>query len=445
MASGPIDAGLLDPASGGRAAVVGDEAYVRAMVDAEQALLTALAAAGAGPQGSTPTLADIPLDLAEIASGGRASGNPVIPLLAALRKGASPEVRDLLHLGATSQDILDTAAMLVADRARREIGDALPGVLSRLSALADEHRAAVVAGRTLGQQAAPTTVGLRIAVLLDGIARAWEHLRVLELPAQLGGSVGTLAVLTDQLGPDATDRLRRAYAETLGLTFRPVPWHVQRGPVAELGAALAVLIGALGRLGLELAHGARTEIGELDVVVGEGEGGSSAMPQKRNPVAAVLLVAAGRRAPGLASTLLAAQLALDDRPAGDWHAEWQPLRELLRLAVESAELAQHAVDGLAVRPERALRNLELSGGAVHAERAQWALVPYVGRARASALVREALAHGAFVDALTAAVQAEPNGGPDAAARIREVAATEGAIGLSDSIIDAARAAAEGSA
>jgi 3-carboxy-cis,cis-muconate cycloisomerase len=439
MADVPFDVGLLDPTGSAAATIVGDDAYVRAMVDAEEALLAALATAGAWPGGATG-LGSIELDVAAIAAAGRGGGNPVIPLLAALRAGAGPDVRAVLHQGATSQDILDTAAMLVAARARATIGTALGPVLEGLAALADETRHTPVAGRTLGQQAAPTTFGLRVAVLLDGITRAWRALEAVELPAQLAGSVGTLAVLADQLGEEAAEQVRREYADRLGLAFRAVPWHVERSTVAGLGSALAVLIGALGRLGLEIAQGARTELGELDLDLAEGEGGSSAMPQKRNPVAAVLLVGAARRAPGLASTLLGAQLALDDRPAGDWHAEWQPLRELLRLALESADLAAAAVAALSVRDERMRQNLDLSGGAIHAERAQWALVPVVGRARAAELIRSALEGEGFLDRLTAAVRDEPDAGPDAVDRIRAVTDLGGAVGLSDRMIDAAIAA-----
>jgi 3-carboxy-cis,cis-muconate cycloisomerase len=157
------------------------------------------------------------------------------------------------------------------------------------------------------------------------------------------------------------------------------------------------------------------------------------MPQKHNPVPAILLVAAARRAPGLASTLLGAQLALDDRPPGDWHAEWQPLRELLRLAVESAALAGDVVRALDADPARLRAHLDDGGGAVHAERAQWALVPLLGRARAQELVRTALATGELVPALLAQLGDEP----EAADRVRAVTDPSLPVGLADRMIDAA--------
>lgn len=432
--TGAVDVGLLDPATGDAARLVGDSAYLEAMVDVEVALLGALAEAGAAPRSAlsldlAPLVAG--LDPTALGSAGRSGGNPVIPLLAALRPRLPEDLRGLLHFGATSQDVLDSAAMLVASRARDAIGAGLAPVVERLAGLAEEHRATPVAGRTLGQQAAPTTFGLRVAVLLDGVLRAARSLEALELPAQLGGSVGTLAVLVDALSEDRAQQVRRGFAERLGLADRPTAWHVERGPIAELGARLALLIGALGRLGLEIVQGARAELGELDVAVPEGEGGSSAMPQKRNPVAAVLLVAGARRAPALAATLLGAQLALDDRPAGDWHAEWQPLRELLRLAVEGVALARDAVAALAVDVDRMRANLDRTHGALHAERAQSALVPAVGRARAAELVREALGEPDFVAALL-----ERIGDAALADRVRAVTTPGGPVGLSDRMIDA---------
>ncbi|WP_375388857.1 lyase family protein [uncultured Amnibacterium sp.] len=436
-----FDLGLLE-ASTGAAAVVGDQALLAAMVDVEAAHLAALVAAGVA-QGSADWDAEA-LDLPAIAAAGAAGGNPVIPLVGALRAATPQPLADAVHLGLTSQDVLDSALMLLAARALTAAEAPIARVREGLAGLADANRTTPVAGRTLGQQAAPTTVGLRLAVLLDGVTRTWRHLDGLELPLQLGGSVGTVAVLADRLGPDGAAALRADVAERLGLAPRVGVWHVERSPVALLGAGLAAVLGALGRIGLEIAQGARTEIGELDLALGDGEGGSSAMPQKQNPVPAVLLVANARRAPGLAGTLLGAQLALDDRPAGDWHAEWQPLRELLRLLVESAVLADRAVAALQVHGDRTRANLGASAGAVHAERAQQVLARALGRARAAEIVRAALAADDFVPAVLAA-SAEAGADADTAARLREATATGGPVGLSDRLIDAAIRAAEGDA
>jgi 3-carboxy-cis,cis-muconate cycloisomerase len=409
------------------------------MIEVEGAHLAALAEAGV--VAAPPVLDRSALDLAALAAAAAGGGNPVIPLVAALRKAVPASVADAVHLGLTSQDVLDSALMLLAARAIDAAADPVGRVLHGLAALADAHRVTPVAGRTLGQQAAPTTVGLRLAVLLDGVTRTWRHLDGVELPLQLGGSVGTVAVLADRLGTEGAAALRADVAARLGLAARVGVWQVERSPVVVLGTALATFVGALGRLGLEVAQGARTELGELDLALGDGEGGSSAMPQKQNPVPAVLLVANARRAPGLAATLLGSLLALDERPAGDWHAEWQPLRELLRLAVESAVLADRVVADLRVHPDRAAANLGASGGAVHAERAQQVLARAMGRARAADLVRAAIAEPDFAPAIRAAAA---DAGVDAAtsARLAAVTTVGGPVGLSDDLIDAAVRAAE---
>ncbi len=437
-----FDEGLLDPATGA-ASVVGDTALLAAFVDVERAHLAALIEAGAA---SGPLDWTIPaLDLPAIAAAAAGGGNPVIPVVAELRRRAPDELVDAVHLGLTSQDVLDSALMLLVIRALATARPAIRSVRAALAALADTQRGAPTAGRTLGQQAAPTTVGLRLAVLLDGITRTWSHLESLETPLQLGGSVGTVAVLTDRLGAEAAAALRTDVAARLGLDARIGVWQVERSTIALLGAGLAALLGALGRLGLEVAQASRTEVGELELELRAGEGGSSAMPQKRNPVPAVLLVANARRAPGLASTLLSAQLAVDDRPPGDWHAEWQPLRELLRLVVESAALADQVLGSLAVRPERARENLEEFGEAVHAERAQQVLARSIGRARAAEMVRSALGRGGFVRAIRESADRSADIDAGTVRRLEQVTTSGGAVGLSDRLIDAIRAAADGPA
>ena len=434
-----FDAGLLDPGTEA-AEVVGDGALLAAMVDVEAAHLAALVTAGAAAGTVDWDVQGIDLDA--IARSAAAGGNPVIPLVAALRRMTPTPLDDAVHLGLTSQDVLDDAFMLLAGRAVDAATAPMARVLTGLSSLADRERHTPVAGRTLGQQAAPSTVGLRFAVLLDGATRTWRQLRATELPLQLGGSVGTVAVLVDRLGVEGAEAVRVDVATRLGLTPRIGVWHVERSPVAQLGTALAALIGALGRLGLEVAQAARTELGELELVLDAGEGGSSAMPQKQNPVPAVLLVANARRAPALASVLLGSQLALDDRPAGDWHAEWQPLRELLRLAIESTVLADRVVASIAVHADRAASNLGLGGGAVHAERAQQVLAAAIGRTRSAGLVRSALGAQDFATAVRAAAATEPGIDAETLERLTHVTSIGGPVGLSDRLIDAAISAAQ---
>jgi 3-carboxy-cis,cis-muconate cycloisomerase len=257
----------------------------------------------------------------------------------------------------------------------------------------------VLAGRTLLQQALPVTFGLKAAGWLTGVERAEARLGELAgaLPAQLGGAAGTLASLRGPAaagasgeGEPAGPAVLAAFADELGLAEPVLPWHTLRTPVAELGAALGVAAGALGKIVQDLVLLAQTEVAEI-VPSGEGPGwgGSSTMPHKRNPVAAVLALAAARRTPGLVSTLLTSMVSEHERAAGAWHAEWETLRELLGLVGGAAAAAGDALDGLAVDGDRAASNLDATGGLLLAENVTTALVPALGRLAAHDLVTEA--------------------------------------------------------
>ncbi|MFT4229602.1 MAG: lyase family protein, partial [Microbacterium sp.] len=209
------------------------------------------------------------------------------------------------------------------------------------------------------------------------------------LPAQLGGAGGTLASFVEIGGADAAARLPAAFAAELGLAAPAAPWHTSRWPVTELGDALVQVLDALGTLAGDVATLSRTEIGELAEGAG---GGSSAMPQKQNPAASVLIRSAAMRAPQLGATLhLASALAVDERPDGAWHAEWPTLRELLRLALGAAGHAESLVAGLRVDREAVARNLALTGGLIVAERLSIVLAPVIGKERFDALIAAATA------------------------------------------------------
>jgi 3-carboxy-cis,cis-muconate cycloisomerase len=402
------DFGLLDPLDAGEAAgsAVADPAWLQALVDVEVALLRALVHGELVPEAAEQVALAIAhssdLDGVAIASAGRGGGNPVIPLVRqlgaraeAIQQGAS----DWIHVGATSQDIVDTAAMLVASRAIGMIGATVRELSSTLVTLAELHRGTPMPGRTLGQHASPTSFGLVVAGWLDGILAALARLESVgsRLPVSLGGSVGTLGVLTDVARlrrPDAepqlvVDGILADIARRLGLRNPDIPWHTNRVPVVELAAALAALVGAIGTMAVDVGELSRTEIAEVSERLGEGEGSSSAMPHKRNPVTSVLLVAAARRAPGLASTVLIAQVAEDQRPSGAWHAEWGALRELERLALDASAAAASLARRLEVDVERMRSNLELTDGLIYSERVSTILAESIGKADAFELVAAA--------------------------------------------------------
>jgi len=402
----PFDVGLMNPVAVGRDDAVSDAAYLRALVEAEVALVKAYAAVGAAPAEAgeqAEALFDVPIGIATLAASAVGGGNPVIPLVAALRAGAPDAVRPWVHKGATSQDIVDTAIMLLARDACVEIHGSLIRVSLALQAFAREHRGLVAAGRTLTQHAVPTTIGLRAATWERGIARAADRVRSASATvfAQLGGAAGTMAAAVEAIGAERAMALRAAFAEQLQLGDLDIPWHTERWPITELGDAVAQAIAALGRFATDVATGSRTEIAELSEPSG---GGSSAMPQKQNPARSVLIRSAALRAPQLSATLqLAAGLFADERADGAWHAEWPALRELLRLGLGAASHAADLAEGLRVDADAVARNLGATGGLIVSER----LSAVLGKDVAAGIVA-AVADGGDLRALVA----EAGGDPD---------------------------------
>ncbi|HEY0543180.1 MAG TPA: lyase family protein [Actinoallomurus sp.] len=372
---------LLSPVAAGTAAeeATSGEAWLRALLDAEAALARAQARLGMVPGGVADAIAGAHVDLADLAVRARGAGNPVVPLVADLRKVAGEHV----HRGATSQDIMDTAAMLVADRTRRIILADLDRTLDGLAGLARRHRETPMAGRTFGQQAVPTTFGLRAAGWLIAVAQARDALARVRLPAQLGGAAGTLAAF-------GGTRLLPVFAEETGLAEAVLPWHTLRAPVAGLGAALALVAGALGKFATDVVVLAQTELGEVAEPAAPGRGGSSAMPHKRNPVLATMIRSAASRVPAYAQVLFQSQAAGLERPAGEWHAEWLPLNDSLRLTGGAAETAAELAGGLEVHPDRMRENLR---DELLSEHVAAVLAEYSGREEADKAVAAALREG----------------------------------------------------
>lgn len=387
------DTGLLAPGWTGSpaAAATGDTAYLQALFDAEAALTRAQASLGLAPaEAATAVTAAAgagTIDGSSLAERARGGGNPVIPLVADLTKAVGAEYGPYVHRGATSQDIMDTASMLVAARALDLVLADLGRTEAALARLAAEHRDTAMPGRTLTQHAVPTTFGWKTAGWRSLVLDARDRLAVVRasLPAQLGGAAGTLAAFT-VFGATDGQALSAAYARELGLREPELPWHTLRTPIADLAGALAFTAGALGKVAVDVLTLARTEIAE--VAEGSG-GGSSAMPHKANPVRSTLIAAAARRAPQLAATLYGSLAAEDERPAGAWHAEWEPLRDLLRLVGGAARDAVELTRGLRVNADTMRRHLDLTHGLIVSERLAAELAPVLGRARAKELLTRA--------------------------------------------------------
>lgn len=356
----PADLGLLSPVSAGTTAeaLTGDAAVAAAMVRAEAALLRALAATGIAPpvaRDAAEVVAATSLDVRELALAAVRGGNPVIPLVAQLRNAVATEIGGeatrWVHFGATSQDIIDTALVLVATTVTDRAEQDLTGLAAHLARFADENRTVPIVARTLTQQAMPTTLGFRAAGWLAGTHDAVRTIRaVRSLPVSLGGPVGSGAAYGER-GPELVE----AFARELDLRSPVTSWHTRRTPVVDLAHALTGAASACSKLAADVLVMCQTEVAEAS----EGVGGpSSAMAHKSNPAQSVLVVAAARQLPALASVVAASATAEQERPAGAWHAEWQMLRTVLRTAGAAVERTAELVPAMHWDRYAMARNLD---------------------------------------------------------------------------------------
>ena len=380
-------------AHGETGALVTDRALLDAMVEFEVALLDALAELGLAPAEAARELADavaggnLELDLDELGRATGEQGTPVPGLLRMLRRQLPESASAHLHKGATSQDVIDTAMMLVAGRALDPILADLAAAADACAELVQRHRETLLPGRTLLQQALPVTFGLKAAGWLsglDGVRTALSAIRDGDLAIQFGGAVGTLASLGDR-GLDVAT----AVAARLEMPAPELPWHTIRLRPARLASALGTTLGVLGKIGRDVVLLAQTELVEVAEGGGQGRGGSSTMPHKRNPVGAIGLLACAQKGPGLVATMLGAMVQEHERGAGGWQAEWETLLELLRLTGSAAAIAKDLLAGLEVDPGRMRSDMDLTGGLVMSESVAAALAPSLGRSHAQELVERA--------------------------------------------------------
>jgi len=392
MTFSPLDSALLGPlfTTPEMAACFSDTARLAAMIQAEAALARAQAGLGLVPDGLAAAIASVDagsLDLPALGAQTAVAGVPTIPFIAAIQARLPPDLAPAFHKGATTQDILDTALVLQLRPALALLAAELDAVLPGLAAMADAHRATPCVGRTYGQHAAPITFGYKAAVWLTGVAdvaAALPALRRRVLVASLGGPVGTLASLGAH-GPAVLD----TFARELNLGVTPLAWHALRGRMADAGAWLLHLLGALAKLATDVASLASTEVGEVAEPYVPGRGGSSAMPHKRNPVSSTVILAAHAAAQGHALVLFNAMAAAHERPAGAWHAEWHALPPLFGLAAGALREARVLAEGLQVDAARMAANIGLTRGLLFADAAAARLSPRLGRAAAHDLVEHA--------------------------------------------------------
>jgi 3-carboxy-cis,cis-muconate cycloisomerase len=372
---------------------VSDRAWVQAMLDVESALARAESRLGLIPTEAVDGIVSHcrvdQFDVAQLGKAAARSANPVVPLVNSLRAAVPKSAAPFVHLGATSQDILDTAMMLIARRGLDLILTDLEQAAASAAMLADRHRTTLMAARTLLQHALPTSFGLKAAGWLVAIVEARSELkrvRRTRLAVQFGGAAGTMAALSER-GPDVA----RELSTELGLPEPTLPWHTARARVVELATALGITAGVAGKVALDVVLLAQTEVGEVAEHRVAGRGASSTLPQKHNQVDAIEILAAVRGINAQVSVLQAAMLQEHERGAGAWQAEWPAFAETFRLAGGVASRLVSLLTGLQVDAGRMRRNLDLSGGRIMAEHVVIMLGEHVDRVMARALVDTAVA------------------------------------------------------
>ncbi|SDT45398.1 lyase family protein [Actinoplanes derwentensis] len=365
---------LLWPGDDRAGDIFTDAAVLAAMVRAEAAWLDALVRHGVAEPAAHDDLSGLigPDDVPLVAAGAEAGGNPLIPLLRLLRerlKARNPAAASWLHKGLTSQDVIDTGLVLCVRDAVAKIQDDCKIQIEALVRLAAEHRHTLMPGRTLTQYAVPISFGLKAATWLNSILDARDRLALADhLPVQVGGAAGSLAAPVALAGtPIAVRGLIETAAGTLGLPVRD-PWHTARAPLTGVTDALVTCTDAWGRIANDVLVGARPEVHELAEGTVAGRGGSSAMPNKQNPVLSILIRRAALAAPFLAATMHAgAAAAVDERPDGGWHIEWATLRTVARRTVTAGSQTAELLAGLQVEKSWMTANLAAARPGIDAE------------------------------------------------------------------------------
>lgn len=379
--------------------IFSDRGRLQGMLDFEAALARALARSGVAPSQSAPAIqAQCKSELFAmdaLAREAALAGNLAIPLVKALTAAVAKsdeKAAGFVHWGATSQDAIDTGLVLQLRVAFDLISPGLAELSDALARVAEKHRSTLLAGRTWLQQASPITFGLKAAGWLDAVNRDRARIAVARqqvLVVQFGGAVGTLAALGEQ-GP----AVARALAEELKLELPSIPWHTHRDRFAEVATALGLLVGTLGKIARDFSLLAQTEVGEALEPAAPGQGGSSTLPHKRNPVGSAVVLAAAIRVPALVSTMLAAMVQEHERGLGGWHAEWETLPEIFLLAAGALSHTIHIAKGLEVHETKMSANLAATQGLILSEAVAIALAQHVGRMPAHHLIENA-AHQAL--------------------------------------------------
>jgi 3-carboxy-cis,cis-muconate cycloisomerase len=376
------------------AEVFSDESVLQAMLDFEVALARAQVCAGIVPKTAAKHISAVAragdFDIPALARGAFRAGTGAIPVVKALTekvRAGSPDAAVWVHWGATSQDVADTALVLLLKRAQPILAADLKRSEEALVRLSDQHKDTVMLGRTLMQAAPPVTFGLKVAGWLGAVHRGSKHLDVgfaEALVLQFGGASGTLASLGDK-----GIVVARALAEELGLACPEAPWHTHRDRLANLLCCCGILTGSLGKMAQDISLLMQTEIAEVAEPGGDGRGGSSTMPHKRNPIACSLTLSAAQRVPGLVATFLSAMVQEHERGVGSWQSEWPVVASVIQSTGLAAASMAEAAEGLSVDSARMRQNIQNTKGVIFTERAMMLLGAKLGRDVAHKLLEEA--------------------------------------------------------
>jgi 3-carboxy-cis,cis-muconate cycloisomerase len=435
---------LLAPlfSSAAMRAVCDDAATLQHMLDFEAALARAEAAVGVIPASAAGPIAKAcraeAFELPALAEAAMRSGNLAIPLVKALTADvakADAEAARYVHWGATSQDVIDTAVMLTLRAAIDALLPDLDRAIAGFAKLARQHRDTAMVARTWLQHALPMPFGLKLAEYAAALHRSRARLKRLRgetLALQFGGAAGTLAALGDN-GLLVAEKL----AAELTLPLPDAPWHTHRDRIAEAASVFAILTGSCGKIARDVSLMMQTDVAEAFEPSGEGRGGSSTMPHKRNPVAAATALAAATMAPNLAATIFASLVQDHERSAGPWHAEWPTLPTLQLVTSGALAAIVDIAEGLEVDAARMRVNLDATHGLIMAEAVTFALAEKIGKSDAHHLVEAASKKAAagkqhLRDVLTSDPQITAHLGADKIAELFEPMAYQG---VSQTLID----------
>ena len=419
--------------------IFSDRSILQAMLDFEVALARVEARLGIIPQAAAESIAaaanpDV-FDVAALSRNTLRAGTYGIPLshiLTEIVKSKDAAAAGFVHYGATSQDVSDTALVLLLKRAQPLIESDLLRAEQALRKLSEQHQHTAMVGRTLLRAAPPITMGLKTAGWLAALHRGRKRLTESfgqALVIQFGGAVGTLAALGEK-GTIVAQEL----AAGLGLVCPDAPWHTHRDRLAALVCACGVLTGSLGKIARDISLMMQSEIGEATEPESPGRGGSSTMPHKRNPIGCAVTLAAASRMPGLVASYLSAMVQEHERAVGGWQAEWPTIAATIQATGLAAASIAEVTEGLSIDGARMLENLAATRGTIYAEKAMILLTAKLGREKARQLLEEAtrkavVHHRQLVEVLAEIPEVTKHLNPPA---LNQLDVAEGYLGSADS-------------